>query len=74
MKQYKVHYIEAPNGMVRISQEQIVEAPSFNEALGRFTSWPVVETYDHASACALNPGTSVYDMEAWEAFPLEARM
>ena len=72
MKQFKVHYIEGPNENLKVSNEQIVAAESFQDALVRFTNWPVVETYDHASACALNPGTSLYYMEAWEAFPVEA--
>ena len=72
MNRYKVHYINAPNGAIRISREQIVEARSFQEALEPFSNWPIVETYDHASACALNPGTNLYDLEAWEAFPVNA--
>ncbi len=47
-----------------------MEAASFADALRPFTVWPVVETYDHRSACAQNPGTSLYYMEAWEAFLL----
>ena len=71
MPQYRVHYIAGPNEDLTISRHQIIEAASFQEALGRVTQWPVVETYDHTSACAKNPGTSLYDFEAWDAMPLE---
>ncbi|WP_165174966.1 hypothetical protein [Desulfovibrio sp. ZJ369] len=71
MRKYRVHYIAGPNENLTISRQQIIEAASFQEALGRVTAWPVVETYDHASACAHNPGISLYDFEAWEAVPLE---
>ena len=56
MPQYRVHYIAGPNENLTISRHQIIEAASFQEALGRVTQWPVVETYDHTSACAKNPG------------------
>lgn len=71
MPLYRVHYIAGPNENLKISRQQLIEAASFQEALSRVTAWPVVETYDHASACAKNPGTSLYDFEAWEAVPLE---
>ena len=70
MPRYKVHYVEGPNESLRISRERVVVAASFADALRPFTVWPVVETYDHRSACAQNPGTCLYYMEAWEAFLL----
>lgn len=68
--QYAVQYIVGPNERLNVGQRQIIEAASFSEALQRVTNWPVVENYDHSSACARNPGTSLYDFEAWEALPL----
>lgn len=67
MPQYTVHYIRGSNDSLQISSSQTVEADSFAEALSPYTAWPVVETYDHKSACAQNPGTSIYFTEAWEA-------
>lgn len=70
MPRYTVHYINGANDSLQISDSRTVEAPSFAEALRPYTSWPVVETYDHTSACAQNPGTCIYHMEAWEAMLL----
>lgn len=70
MPYYTVQYICGPNDSLQISHSGTVEAPTFAAALSRYTSWPVVETYDHSSACAQNPGTSIYYMEAWEAILL----
>lgn len=67
MPRYAVHYIDGANDSLKISSSQTVEAASFIEALRPYTHWPVVETYDHTSACAQNPGTCIYHMEAWEA-------
>lgn len=70
MTRYSVHYVEGPNENLKISRRRIVEAVSFQEALAGVSDWPIVETYDHTSACAQNPGTSLYYVEAWEAFLL----
>ena len=67
MPRYDVHYIKGSNYALKIGPSHLVEAVSFEAALALHTPWPVVETYDHSSACALNPGTCIYYMEAWEA-------
>ena len=71
MPRYRVWYIEGPNGALRKSQEQTVEAASFAEALAPFSRWPVVENYSHTSASAWNPGTCLYYQEMWEAMLVE---
>ena len=72
MPRYTVHHVEGPNENLKISRRQVIEADSFTAALSQVSEWPVVESYDHKSACARNPGTSLYYFEAWEAFPAEA--
>jgi len=67
MPRYQVWYIEGPNGALKKSREQVVEAASFAEALAPFSRWPVVENYNHTTASAWNPGTCLYYQEMWEA-------
>ena len=43
MSRYRVHYIEGSGENLRIRKEQTVEAPSFQDALERFTHWPAAE-------------------------------
>lgn len=71
MSRYRVHYIEGSNENLRIRKEQIVEAPSFQDALERFTYWPAAEDCEQAPACAPHSGTNLCHMEAWEVFPVE---
>lgn len=70
MATYSLRYISGPNDRLKISEPFSVRADSFEEALSKFTPWPVEEMYDHSSACARNPGTSLYDFEAWEVHPV----
>ena len=70
MPQYTVRYIKGSNDNLKIGQSHTVQAASFTAALASHTAWPVVESYDHQSACAQNPGTCIYFMEAWEAILL----
>ena len=69
MPWYRLHYIEGSNDSLKKSPAEFVQADSFAEALATRTAWPVMETYDHAMACAWNPGTSLYYQEMWEAWP-----
>lgn len=71
MSRYRVHYIEGSNGDLRIRKERIVEAPSFQDALERFTYWPATEGCEQAPACAPHSGADLRHMEAWEVFPAE---
>ena len=67
MNTYKVRYIAGPQEALRASRECIVQAESFDKALAPYSQWPV--HYDTAGkyAWAWHPGTSLYDVEAWEA-------
>lgn len=67
MPRYHLRFLKGPNYTLRLAQEATVEAPSFAEALAPFTSWPITEAYDHATATAWNPGTCMYYQEMWEA-------
>lgn len=67
MPRYQLRYVEGPNDRLKISHAHTVQAASFAEALASRTHWPIMESYDHRIACAQNPGTSLYYMEAWEA-------
>ena len=68
MGRYRVHYIEGSGENLRIRKEQTVEAPSFQDALERFTHWPAAEACEQSPACAQHPGANLCHMEAWEVF------
>ena len=70
MSRYRVHYIEGSGENLRIRKEQTVEAPSFQDALERFTHWPAAEACEQSPACAQHPGANLCHMEAWEVFPV----
>ena len=70
MGRYRVHYIEGSGENLRIRKEQTVEAPSFQDALERFTHWPAAEACEQSLACAQHPGANLCHMEAWEVFPV----
>ena len=70
MGRYRVHYIEGSGENLRIRKEQTVEAPSFQDALERFTHWPAAEACEQSPACAQHPGANLCHMEAWEVFLL----
>lgn len=67
MNMYRVRYIAGPQESLRASEERVVQAESFDEALAPYSAWPI--HYDTAGkhAWAWHPGTSLYDVEAWEA-------
>ena len=50
MGRYRVHYIEGSGENLRIRKEQTVEAPSFQDALERFTHWPAAEACEQSPA------------------------
>ena len=70
MSRYRVHYIEGYGENLRIRKEQTVEAPSFQDALERFTHWPAAEACEQSPTCAQHPGANLCHMEAWEVFPV----
>ena len=67
MNTYKVRHIAGPQEALRASRECTVQAESFEEALAPYSAWPL--HYDTAGlyVWAWHPGTSLYDVEAWEA-------
>lgn len=67
MPSYALCYIAGPNDSLQRSQQVVVEADSFQQALSTKTSWPVEEDYKHSTASAQNPGTCMYYQELWEA-------
>ena len=67
MSRYHLRALAGPNYTLRLRRNITVEAHSFEEALRPYTTWPITESYDHATATAWNPGTSLYYQELWEA-------
>ncbi len=67
MDWFKVRYISGFQGKLRQGQEEMIQASSLYDALGRYSDWPVEVRYNCTSAWAKNPGTSLYYIEAWEA-------
>ena len=67
MNTYRVRYIAGPQEALQASRECTVCAESFAEALAPYSNWPL--HIDTAGQCAWawHPGTSLYDVEAWEA-------
>ncbi len=67
MNTYRLRYIAGPQEAMRASRHHEVLAESFAQALATRSHWPV--EYDTAGVCAWakHPGTSLYDVEAWEA-------
>lgn len=67
MNTYRIRHIAGPQEALRASGERIVRADSFDEALAPYSAWPI--HYDTVGECAWawHPGTSLYDVEAWEA-------
>ncbi len=72
MPRYHLRYLKGPNYTLNLEYEAVVEAPSFEAALAPHTDWPITESYDHATATAWNPGTSMYYQELWGAALLPA--
>jgi hypothetical protein len=67
MNTYRLRYIAGPQESLRASREHQIQAESFDDALATCSAWPV--HYDTKGQCAWawHPGTSLYDVEAWEA-------
>ena len=67
MPRYHLRALAGPNDTLRLKHDITVEAPSFEDALRLYTHWPITESYDHTTATAWSPGTSLYYQELWEA-------
>ena len=67
MSIYRVRYVNGPNYALVVSGWEEVEADSLAAALALRTDWPVAKNIDGTSAWAKHPGTSLYQVEAWEA-------
>ncbi len=67
MNTYRLRYIAGPQESLHASRERLVWADSLEEALAVCCDWPV--QYDRSGHCAWakHPGTSLYDVKAWEA-------
>ncbi len=64
---FSIRYIWGFQGELRQNQETRLRAASLEDALRRFSDWPVEVRYNRTTAWAKNPGTSLYYVEAWEA-------
>ncbi len=67
MPWFKVCYLSGLQTSMTRTREEHVEAASLQEALRKFSDWPIEVRYNCTSAWAKNPGTSLYVVEAWEA-------
>ena len=67
MHTYRVRFICGPQEALHSEREQYVAASSPAEALATRCPWPVHYNMEQTCAWAKNPGTSLYDVEAWEA-------
>ena len=64
---FSIRYISGFQGFLKQEKETRVQAASLQEALRKFSDWPIEVRYNCTSAWAKNPGTSLYYVEAWEA-------
>jgi len=67
MNTYRIRFISGPQEALRSEHEQSVTAPSLAEALATQCNWPVHYNMEQTWAWAKHPGTSLYDVTAWEA-------
>jgi len=67
MNTYQLRFISGPQENLRSEREQRVSAVSLAEALASRCPWPVQCNMEQTCAWAKHPGTSLYDVEAWEA-------
>jgi len=67
MNTYRVRFISGPQEDLRSEHEQYVSASSLAEALATRCPWPIQHNMEQTCAWAKHPGTSLYDVEAWEA-------
>lgn len=67
MNTYRVRYIAGPQEALRASGERLIQAESFDRALAACSEWPIHYDMTGKYAWAWHPGTSLYDVEAWEA-------
>ena len=70
MGRYRVHYIEGSGENLRIRKEQTVEAPSFQDALERFTHWPAAAACEQRPASRKHPRATLIHKEAREYYPV----
>ncbi len=73
MNTYRLRYIVGPQEAMRTSQEHLVTAESFDQALATRSHWPIQYDMTGSYAWAKHPGTSLYDVEAWEAELLDRK-
>jgi hypothetical protein len=66
MNSYLLRYISGPQGRLRVSREELVLAESLDKALLSKSFWPIERNLKGDCGWAKNPGTSLYDVEAWE--------
>ncbi len=59
MSRYRVRSIEGSNGNPRSRREQIVETPSLQDALERFTYWPTQPSPANGARLVSNLGRVV---------------
>jgi len=59
--------VKGPNSTLVVSDWEEVQAESLAAALAQKTSWPVEKNIHGTCAWAKDPGTSLYQVEAWEA-------
>ena len=64
---FSIRYISGFQGSLKQDKATRVQAASLQEALRKFSDWPIEVRYNCTSAWAKNPGTSLYYVEAWEA-------
>ncbi len=67
MNTYRLRFISGPQEALRAEREHRVSAASPAEALGTVCRWPVQSDSRQTCAWARHPGTSLYDVAAWEA-------
>ncbi len=67
MNTYRLRYIAGPQECLRASQERLVQAADPEEALAACSDWPTQCDRKGRCAWAKAPGTSLYDVKAWEA-------
>ncbi len=73
MNTYRIRYLSGPQEALRSEHEECVTAASLAEALAMRCRWPVQYNMEQTCAWAKHPGTSLYDVAAWEARLISGR-
>ncbi len=73
MNAYRLRYIAGPQESLRVAHEHTVLADSLAAALGACCDWPVQCNRAGTCAWAKHPGTSLYEVKAWEAERLDTK-